>query len=99
VAAMTRNQIPGTGGARYHGQHHKEVSYGYGWNVESNEKWKYINGSLPPIGTFGHTGAGRSSFWVDPANEIVGVCFEVMMRVNATNFELFQNAVTAAVAD
>ena len=72
--------------------------------VESTEKWKYWHGSLLPIGAFGHGGAGGCAFWVDPVNEIVGVYFEVTMRVTGFlehlwNYDLFQNAVTAAVAD
>jgi CubicO group peptidase (beta-lactamase class C family) len=103
VVAMTRNQIPGIG-ARLFGISHGEASYGYGWIIESNEKWKYWHGSLPPIGTFGHGGAGGCSFWVDPVNEIVGVYFEVTMRItefleHRWNYDLFQNVVTAAVAD
>jgi len=103
VAAMTRNQIPGIGtwfGANYR----KEASYGYGWSVYSNEKWKYFTGSLPPIGTFAHSGAGGCNLWVDAANEIVGAYLEVEMRITELrehlwNCDLFQNAVTAAVAD
>ena len=100
---MTRNQIPGIG-AQLFGIHHREASYGYGWVVESNEKWKYWHGSLPPIGTFSHGGAGGCSFWVDAVNEIVGVYFEVTMRVtefleHRWNYDLFQNVVTATVAD
>jgi CubicO group peptidase (beta-lactamase class C family) len=103
VAAMTRNQIPGIA-ARRGTIHRKEASYGYGWIVKSNEKWRYFDGSLVPIGTFSHVGAGGCAFWVDPVNEIVGVCLEVTMRLTALsehlwNYDLFQNAVTAAVAD
>ncbi len=102
VAAMTRNQIPGIGitfrATRYN------ASYGYGWFVQADTRWKYINGSLPPIGTFGHGGSGGVSFWVDPANEIVGVYLSVLMDQTKSMdpiycFDLFQNAVTAAVAD
>jgi CubicO group peptidase (beta-lactamase class C family) len=104
VAAMMRNQIPGIAAQWFGTLHRKEGSYGYGWIVESNEKWKYWTGSLPPIGTFGHGGAGGCSMWIDPANEIVGVYLSVVMRITAAfehmwNLDLFQNAVTAAVAD
>jgi CubicO group peptidase (beta-lactamase class C family) len=103
VEAMTRNQIPGIG-ARIGAMFHREASWGYGWTVGSNERWKYYDGSLPPPGNFGHGGAGGCALWVDPANEIVGVYFEVTMRMTKDleelwNFDLFQNAVTAAVAD
>ncbi len=101
VAAATRNQIPGIA-AQFFGR--KEGSYGYGWIIESHEKWKYWTGSLPPIGTFGHGGAGGCFMWVDPENEIVGVYLSVVMRITEAfehiwNNDLFQNAVTAAVAE
>jgi CubicO group peptidase (beta-lactamase class C family) len=103
VAAMTRNQIPGVG-ARLGFTQHREASYGYGWIVASDEKWKYWDGSLQAIGTFSHPGSAGSALWVDPANEIVGVYLEVAMRMtehfeHLWNFDLFQNAVTAAIAD
>ena len=42
--------------------------------------------------------------WVDPVNEIVGVYLEVLMTMTPrldmlANQDLFQDAVTAAVAD
>jgi CubicO group peptidase (beta-lactamase class C family) len=103
VAAMTRNQIPSIRALR-RAIYRNEGSYGYGCAVVANEKWKYIEGSLPPIGTFGHIGAGGCAVWVDFANEIVGVYFSVEICIaplyeHVWNFDLFQNAVTAAVAD
>ncbi len=103
VAAMTRNQIPGIG-TRVGTIFHREASWGYGWMVESNEKWKYWNGSLAPLGTYSHPGKGGCALWIDTANEVVGVYFEVTMRITKDfehlwNFDLFQNAVTSAVAD
>jgi CubicO group peptidase (beta-lactamase class C family) len=101
VAAMTRNQIPGVSitwrETRY------KASYGYGWFVDSGERWRYLNGS-PPIGTLSHVGVGGVAFWVDPANEIIGVYLSVQLHQTAQfdpiwNYDLFQNAVTAAVAD
>ena len=102
VAAMTRNQIPGIGADFLGKIFRREGSYGYGWIVESNEKWKYLNGSLVPVGTFSHAGSGGASIWVDAVNDIVGVYLEVTMRVSEAgehlwNYDLFQNAVTAAV--
>jgi CubicO group peptidase (beta-lactamase class C family) len=104
VAAMTRNQIPGIPAQFFGVRHRKEGSYGYGWIVVSEEKWKYFSASLPPIGSFGHGGAGGCSMWVDTANEIVGIYFSIVMRMTEAfefiwNLDLFQDAVTAAVAD
>jgi CubicO group peptidase (beta-lactamase class C family) len=103
VAAMTRDQIPGTG-ALFFGRIKKHASWGYGWQVESPTKWPYFHGSLQPLGTFAHPGAGGSTFWIDHEHELVGAYFEVTTRVTAHmdhlwNFDLFQNAITAAVDD
>jgi CubicO group peptidase (beta-lactamase class C family) len=100
VAAMTRNQIPGIGitfnESRYNAC--------YGWFVETAARWRYWNGSLSSNGSFAHAGAGGVQFWADPENEIVGVYLSVQMQQTKSmdpvwNFDLFQNAVTAAVAD
>jgi CubicO group peptidase (beta-lactamase class C family) len=102
VAAMTRNQIPGISitfrESRYN------ASYGYGWFVDSATRWKYLNGSLSSNGSFGHLGSGGVGFWADPKNEIVAVYLSVLMRQTEAmdplyTYDLFQNSVTAAVAD
>jgi CubicO group peptidase (beta-lactamase class C family) len=103
VAAMTRNQVSGLS-IFFVGTSHRNASYGYGWFVESADRWKYRNGSLSSNGSFGHSGSGGVSFWVDPVNEIVGVYLSVQMRATEQfdpiwNYDLFQNAVTASVAD
>jgi len=103
VAAMTRDQIPGLE-ARFFDRHAAHASWGYGWAVESPCKWPYFHGSLGPLGTLAHPGAGGAMFWVDPAHELVGSYFEVTTRVNERfeplwNFDLFQNVITAAVED
>jgi CubicO group peptidase (beta-lactamase class C family) len=103
VATMTRDQIPGLR-ARIVGKEEASASWGYGWMVASPTKWKYFDGSLQPLGTFGHPGAAGQMFWVDPEHELVGAYFEVATRVTPDweflwNFDLFQNAITAAVDD
>ncbi len=103
VAAMTRNQTPGVS-VRLGLSTLKEASYGYGWFISSNERWKYWDGSLPSPGEFHHQGAGGTLLWVDPVNEIVGVYFSIDLA-QTPNFEplwnadLFQNVVTSAVED
>jgi CubicO group peptidase (beta-lactamase class C family) len=101
VAAMTRDQIPGTK-ARLLNVLAERASWGYGFAVESPSKWRYFHGSLAPLGTLRHPGAGGAAFWIDPANEIVGAHFEVATRVTERfeqiwNYDLFENVVTAAV--
>ena len=86
------------------GKEVERASYGYGWLVSSPTKWKYFDGSLQPLGTFCHPGAAGQNFWVDPEHELVGAYFEVATRVTPDweflwNFDLFQNAITAAVDD
>jgi CubicO group peptidase (beta-lactamase class C family) len=103
VEAMTRDQVPGLR-ARIVGKDLARASCGYGFLVVSPTKWKYYDGSLQPLGTFGHPGAAGQMFWVDPENELVGAYFEVATRVTPDweflwNFDLFQNAITAAVDD
>jgi CubicO group peptidase (beta-lactamase class C family) len=103
VAAMTRDQIPGLG-ARLVLTVADRASWGYGWQVVSPTKWKYYDGSLQPLGTFGHPGAGGVNYWVDRDHELVGAYFEVTTRLSSDlsllwNFDLFQNAITAAVDD
>ncbi len=103
VAAMTRNQIPGVS-ASYVKHAAAHASWGYGFAIASPAKWKYYDGSFQPLGTLSHSGAGGAAFWIDPAHELVGAYFEVTTRLSADfdqlwNFDLFQNAITAAVED
>jgi CubicO group peptidase (beta-lactamase class C family) len=101
VAAMTRDQIPGLHARllNYEAQH---ASWGYGWAIASPTKWKYFDGSLQPLGALNHPGAGGGAFWIDRDRELVGAYFEVCTRLTEDyefvwNFDLFQNAITAAV--
>ncbi|MEE9280693.1 MAG: serine hydrolase domain-containing protein [Myxococcota bacterium] len=102
VSEMTRNQIPGIGTQFFGATYHKEASWGFGWQVQSNEKWRYWSGSLLSLGTYQHGGAGGTCLWVDPVNEIVGVYLSVVLEVTEDeeqlwNLDLFQNLVTSAV--
>jgi CubicO group peptidase (beta-lactamase class C family) len=103
VAAMTRDQVPGLR-ARLVGREMAHASWGYGWVVASPSKWRYFEGSLHPLGTISHPGAAGQNFWIDREHELVGAYFEVATRVTPDweflwNFDLFQNAITAAVDD
>ena len=101
VAAMTRDQIPGLK-ARLANIVAAHASWGYGWAIESPSKWSYFHGSLAPLGTLRHPGAGGAGLWIDPAHELVGVYFEVSPRLTERldqvwNYDLFENAITGAV--
>jgi len=101
VEAMTRDQIPGIKALLF-GKVMERASYGYGWLVASPTKWKYFDGSLQSLGTFGHSGGGGSSIWIDRAHDLVGAYFEVATHITEQwdflwNFDLFQNVITSAV--
>ena len=102
VAEMTRNQIPGIG-AQFFGEIFPEASWGFGWSIHGHKK-ALQEGSLHSPQAFDHHGAGGTYCWVDPVYEIVGVYFSVALehiddtRVKAC-YDLFTNAVTAAVVD
>jgi CubicO group peptidase (beta-lactamase class C family) len=105
VAAMTRDQIPGIA-AQFIGREISPASWGYGWGIESSAKWRYYRGSLAPLGTFDHGGHGGSMLWVDPKHDIVGAYLEVVLHETGHyigellwNFDLFQNAVYAALGE
>jgi len=104
VSEMSRNQVPGIQ-ADFFGNLLPEASWGYGWAISSNVKWKYFAGSLlPPLKGLAHPGFGGVMMWIDLQQEIVGAYFSITLEVTPTlehkwNFDLFQNAVTAAVSD
>lgn len=102
VAAMTRNQIPGTPAAGPGGRIVPMASWGLGWIVQSAHPWKKAHGTLPAPGTYYHQGASGVGIWCDPLNEIVGVFLSTIRAYDAAtdefdwDFDLFQNLATAA---
>ena len=104
VTEMTRNQIPGIGTTFFDGMYYPEASWGYGWGIHGDGKWKYFDGSLHSPSTFNHGGAGGVYLWVDPVYEIVGVYFSVLAHIIPPVdpkwcADLFVNAVTGAALD
>jgi serine-type D-Ala-D-Ala carboxypeptidase len=102
VAEMTRNQIPGIS-AQYRGEFFPEASWGFGWSIHGNKRTSQW-GSLYSPHAFDHNGAGGVYVWVDPVYEIVGVYFQVTLEriddiLTQHRYDLFTNAVTAAVVD
>ena len=95
VREMTRNQIPGIG-VRFVDEFFPEASWGLGWDIHGDKK-SLGAGSLHSSETFSHGGAGVVVLWIDPVYEIVGVYFSVMHQQIC--FDLFMNAVTAAVVE
>ena len=103
VAEMTRNQSSGIGMWFGHEQVAPEACYGYCWFVKGGSHF-HKNGSLYSSQTFEHMGAGGTSLWGDPANELVYAYFSVSLGFDALNSniwnaDLFANAITAAVID
>jgi serine-type D-Ala-D-Ala carboxypeptidase len=101
VSEMTRNQIPGIG-LDWFGTYRPEASWGYGWIVASDTKWKYHLGSLHSPKLFGHGGAGGAGLLIDPVHEIVLVYFSVVLEVTPrleqkNDADLFQNAIYASI--
>jgi len=102
VSEMTRNQISGIG-VDFFGTWIAEASYGYGWLVHGDTKWKYFEGSLQAQGSFSHPGGSGVNLWVDPDHDMVGVYFSSALKYTEKreikyDFDLFQNAVTAAIS-
>lgn len=102
VAEMTRNQIPGIS-SRFVDEFFPEASWGLGWSIHGNKK-ALRSGSLHSPQAFTHQGSGGICVWVDPVYELVGVCFSIVLEsmdsLHAkTCFDLFMNAVTAAVVE
>jgi len=101
VREMTRNQIPGIG-SDFNGWH-PEASWGLGWRIQDNERWRYFDGALQPAGTIDHAGFGGRLLRVDPKNDIVAVYLAVCLDINIetkehhTQWDLFQNLVYAAM--
>jgi CubicO group peptidase (beta-lactamase class C family) len=103
VSEMTRNQTLGMP-VQMLGAVNRESSYGYGWFVSSDEKWKYWDGSLQSRGEFHHQGAGGSLIFIDPPKQIVAVYLSVDTAMTPDleplwNADLFQNIIASAVAD
>lgn len=80
IEEMTRNQIPGIG-ADFLGWH-PEASWGYGWGIQGNERWRMFHGGLTPLGTFSHGGYGGKMLLVDPSNEVVAAYFSVCLDID-----------------
>lgn len=104
VHEMTRNQLPGIG-CDFFGIWYPEASWGLGWAIQGDHRWKFFNSTLVPKGTIYHSGSGGHQIWIDPVNEIVGVYLSVTLIDNEQlqdrqwAVDHFMNMVTAAVAD
>ena len=81
VTSMVTNQIPGVP-AQFHAGTIPEASWGYGFTVVQEQRFAYFAGGLVPLGSVLHPGAGGIYYWVDFANEIVGVFFEVITEID-----------------
>jgi CubicO group peptidase (beta-lactamase class C family) len=104
VQAMVIDQIPGIP-ALFGTSTIRDAKWGYGFSVVQPRRFPYFGGGLVPSGTVTHPGAGGISYWIDFANELVGVSFEVITEVSEFLEPVsglghrFQDVVTAAVID
>jgi CubicO group peptidase (beta-lactamase class C family) len=104
VTAMVTNQIPGVP-ARFGDELIPESSWGYGFTVVQEQRFSYFGGGLVPLGSALHPGAGGVSYWIDFANEIVGVFFEVITEIDEFLTPVsgighrFQDVITGAVTE
>lgn len=104
VTSMVTNQIPGVP-AMFGDQIIPESSWGYGFTVVQEQRFAYFGGGLVPLGSALHPGAGGVSYWIDFANEIVGVFFEVITEIDEFLIPVsgighrFQDVITGAVLE
>ena len=103
VAEMTRNQIPGIPTRTVDGLWVKEASWGLGWMLQGDARWRYGHGTLQPVGSYYHQGSAGTAIWVDPLHEIVGVFLSTARGFQKGeinwDFDLFQNLVMSALDD
>jgi CubicO group peptidase (beta-lactamase class C family) len=103
VREMTRNQIRGIGARTLDGIDIKEATWGLGWMVQGDARWRYGHGSLQPVGTYYHQGGSGTAIWVDPHHEIVSIFLSVARDFTGYefrwDFDLFQNLVMSALDD
>jgi CubicO group peptidase (beta-lactamase class C family) len=93
VAAMIHRQVVSE----------QRGGYGYGLVVFGTGSRYRPNGALTSQSAFGHGGYGSCYIWADPERDLVGVYLFASPRLHrgwaATNSDLFQNAVHAAIID
>lgn len=104
VASMVTNQIPGVP-AEFGDQRIPEASWGYGFTVVQERRFAYFAGGLVPMGSVLHPGAGGINYWIDFQNDIVGVFFEVITKIDEFLSPVsglghrFADVITAAVSE
>lgn len=104
IREMTRDQLPGIG-AEINDIVADEASWGLGWIVQGNTRHVKYSSTLVPMGALWHTGAGGNMFWIDKANDLVGVYLSVTLipEERSADYQwagdLFMNMATAAVVD
>jgi CubicO group peptidase (beta-lactamase class C family) len=79
----------------------ERASWGYGWHIHGSTTGRR-GASLYSPGTFEHVGMGGAFLWVDPENEIVGVCLSLLRQGSiglypAWRADLLINAIMAAI--
>jgi CubicO group peptidase (beta-lactamase class C family) len=102
VRAMTQNQIPGMG-AKVLTEEFPHAGWGLGWSVNAPNKGPIYGEQLLSSSAFMHGGAGGVLLWIDPALDIVGVYFSVVLTEEQRWYkgfaDLFINMVMASVEE
>ena len=99
-------------GPRYVREVFPEASWGLGWNITGNKKCLGYGEPLMSPRAFCHSGAG-AFMWVDPEYDLVGIYLSSLSHrgtpqgiavpagspYHCARFDLYVNAVTAAIVD
>jgi CubicO group peptidase (beta-lactamase class C family) len=71
---------------------------GIGFSLRGTAICRHQFGTLASARTFGHTGAGSTLFWVDPALDMTFVCLSAGVINEGDNIERFQRLSDMAIA-
>ncbi|MFV2038910.1 MAG: serine hydrolase domain-containing protein [Acidimicrobiales bacterium] len=105
VQTMVTNRVPGVPSDAF-GLKRPEANWGYGfWIGDLGPPFAYAGGGLRRQGVIRHAGAGGIWTWIDPAEQIVGVVFEVVTEATVDHIPTswathrIEDMVAAAVID
>lgn len=103
IQAMGTDQVPGVAAHLGTDRTIPTASWSYGFGIRCEQQWPFFGGGLVPFGSLTHPGAGGVSFWIDRQHDLVGVFFEVIMRVSPDLEPVsgighrFQDVITGAI--
>lgn len=95
VAEMTRNQIPGIS-ARLYNEYFEEASWGYCWDISGG---KYAAKDIRSPVSFSHGGFGRTFIMVDPAYDLIFICFYIEKPAPVFDYSSAINDLIRSIGD